>query len=215
MYDKNDLQFELEIQLNEVDIQEKKLAPDHPDQANSYNNLARIYRALGELEKALEYQMKVLKIKEKILPPDDPDLANSYNNLAMIYRDLSKLDKALENQLKALDIQKKILPPDHPDLADSYNNLALIYQYLKGPELRGTLSGIFVVGAIITILALSTVGYFGFIEIKLGLLLMPGIITGFFISKYTAKILDRGFIRPAILTFSMLSGIILLFKTLL
>jgi len=92
--------------------------------------------------------------------------------------------------------------------------LAMIYQNLKGPELRATLSGIFVVGAIISILALSTVGYFGLIEFKLALLLLPGIITGFFISKYTAKILDRGFIQPAILTFSMMSGIILLIKTL-
>jgi uncharacterized membrane protein YfcA len=92
--------------------------------------------------------------------------------------------------------------------------LALIYQYLKGPELRGTLSGIFVVGAIISILALSTIGYFGLFEFKLALLLLPGIITGFFLSKYTAMILDRGFIRPAILTFSMMSGIILLIKTL-
>ncbi len=92
--------------------------------------------------------------------------------------------------------------------------LALIYQNLKGPELRGTLSGIFVVGAIISLLALSTVGYFGFIEFKLSIVLLPGIFAGFFLSKYTARILDRGFIRPAILTFSMLSGTILMIKTL-
>lgn len=93
--------------------------------------------------------------------------------------------------------------------------LAMIYQNLKGPELRGTLSGIFVVGAILSLLALSTVGYFGYLEFKLALLLLPGIFTGFFLSKFTAKILDRGFIRPAILTFSLLSGIMLMIKTLL
>ncbi len=92
--------------------------------------------------------------------------------------------------------------------------LALIYQDLKGPELRGTLSGIFVVGAIISLLALSTVGYFDFIEFKLSIVLLPGILAGFFLSKYTARILDRGFIRPAILTFSLLSGTILMIKTL-
>ena len=91
--------------------------------------------------------------------------------------------------------------------------LALIYQYLKGPELRGTLSSIFVVGAIFSLLALSTVGYFGNLELKLALLLLPGIFVGFFLSKYTARILDRGFIRPAILTFSLLSGITLMIKT--
>lgn len=92
--------------------------------------------------------------------------------------------------------------------------LALIYQNLKGPELRGTLSGIFVVGAIISLLALSTIGYFGFLEFKLSVVLLPGIFSGFILSKYTARILDRGFIRPAILTFSLLSGTILMIKTL-
>ena len=92
--------------------------------------------------------------------------------------------------------------------------LALIYQDLKGPELRGTLSGIFVIGAFISLLVLSTVGYFGYLEVKLAIILLPGIFTGFYISKYTAKILDRGFTRPAILTFSMLSGVVLLIKTL-
>jgi len=92
--------------------------------------------------------------------------------------------------------------------------LALIYQYLKGPELRGTLSSIFVVGAIISLLALSAIGYFGIPEFKLSIILLPGIFTGFLISKFTAKILDRGLIRPAILTFSLLSGIALMIKTL-
>ena len=91
--------------------------------------------------------------------------------------------------------------------------LALIFQYMKGPDLRGTLSGIFVIGGIISLLALSTIGYFGIMELKLSLLLMPGILAGFIISKYTARILDRGFIRPAILIFSLLSGLVLIFKT--
>jgi uncharacterized membrane protein YfcA len=93
--------------------------------------------------------------------------------------------------------------------------LALIYQYLHGPALRGTLSSIFVFGAIISVAALSTVGYFGFLELKLSLILMPGILAGFFLSKYTARILDRGFIRPAILTFSLFSGLLLIIKTII
>jgi len=92
--------------------------------------------------------------------------------------------------------------------------LALIYQYLHGPALRGTLSSIFVFGAIISLVALSTVGYFGFLELKLAFSLMPGILAGFFLSKYTARLLDRGFIRPAIITFSLFSGLMVNIKTL-
>lgn len=92
--------------------------------------------------------------------------------------------------------------------------LALIYQYLNGPELRGTLSGVFLVGTIISVVLLSFIGRFGYYEVKLSFILFPGIIIGFFISKYTSKIIDRGFIRPVVLIFSMTSGIILLVKTL-
>jgi uncharacterized membrane protein YfcA len=93
--------------------------------------------------------------------------------------------------------------------------LALVYQHMKGPVIRGTLSSIFVIGGTFSLLALSTIGYFGLLELKLSLLLIPGIITGFILSKYTAKILDKGYIRPAILIFSLLSGILLIIKTLI
>jgi uncharacterized membrane protein YfcA len=92
--------------------------------------------------------------------------------------------------------------------------LALLYQYMHGPALRGTLSSIFVFGALISLAALSSVGYFGLLELKLSLVLMPGILVGFFLSRYGAKVLDQGFIRPVILVFSLLSGLLVIMKTL-
>lgn len=93
--------------------------------------------------------------------------------------------------------------------------LAMVYQYLKGPELRGTLSGIFVIGSIISIIMLYFAGRFGLYELKLTFFLLPGIFLGYLLSNYTTTILDRGFIRPVVLTFSLLSGIALILKTLL
>jgi len=93
--------------------------------------------------------------------------------------------------------------------------LAMIYQYFSGPELRGTLSGIFMIGTIISVTFLIMVDRFGMLELKLAIILFPGMITGFFISKYTARIMDRGFIRPAILVFSFFSGTLLLIHTIM
>jgi uncharacterized membrane protein YfcA len=93
--------------------------------------------------------------------------------------------------------------------------MALIYQYLKGPQLRGTLSGIFLIGGLISLIMLYTIGRFGLYEIQLSLLLLPGIFIGYALSKYTAKLFDRGFIRPAVLTFSLLSGLTVILKTLI
>jgi uncharacterized membrane protein YfcA len=93
--------------------------------------------------------------------------------------------------------------------------IALIFQYLSGPKLRGTLSGIFAIGTIISLIMLLLVDRFGVTELILSLILLPGICAGLFLSKYTTKILDRGFVRPAVLLFSLLSGGALIIKYLI
>jgi uncharacterized membrane protein YfcA len=93
--------------------------------------------------------------------------------------------------------------------------MALIYQNLKGPNLRGTLSSIFVIGTSISIVSLVYIERLGLAEIKRALVLLPGIMAGFAISKYTAKILDRGFIRPTVLILAAISGFVIIIKNML
>jgi uncharacterized protein len=90
--------------------------------------------------------------------------------------------------------------------------MALLYQDKKGPQIRGTLSGIFIVGTIIAILSLIFINKFGIIELKIAALLLPGIIVGYYLSYYSSKILDKGYIRTAILIVSAITSIILIFK---
>ncbi|MFC2158594.1 hypothetical protein ACFLT9_12225 [Acidobacteriota bacterium] len=85
--------------------------------------------------------------------------------------------------------------------------IGLIYQGQKGPQIRGTLSAIFALGTIISIASLICIRRFGVEEIKMALILLPGIILGFFLSRYTAPLLDRGLTRPAILFVSGVAGI--------
>jgi len=92
--------------------------------------------------------------------------------------------------------------------------MALAYQHQKGPKLRGSLSSIFIFGTIISISTLVFIRRFGLIEIKAALILVPGVLLGYFISNHTAKLLDRGFIRPALLTASAISGIIVIIRSL-
>ncbi|MGB1207412.1 MAG: tetratricopeptide repeat protein [Chitinophagales bacterium] len=102
--------------------------------ATSYNNLALIYKVLGNLAQALTYQEKATAIQLQILNKKHPDLAQSYNNLASIYLSLGNLTQALEYQKKALAIQEQIFNNNHPDLATSYNNLSTIYLSLDNLE---------------------------------------------------------------------------------
>jgi uncharacterized membrane protein YfcA len=90
--------------------------------------------------------------------------------------------------------------------------LALIYQDFEGPRLRGTLSGIFVLGTIISILGLSVIGKFGWHEVQMAAVLVPGVMAGFFISFYTARFLDKNMIRPIVLSIAALAGIVVILK---
>jgi len=93
--------------------------------------------------------------------------------------------------------------------------MAIIYQDFKGPRLRGTLSGIFTIGTILSIIALAVVGKFGWKEFQLGGVLIPGILLGYIISIKTAKYLDKGLIRPIVLLIASFAalGIILRYLT--
>ncbi len=93
--------------------------------------------------------------------------------------------------------------------------MALIYQKQKGPTVRGTLSGIFIFGTIISLIALAVIGRFGLTEIKATAVLMPGVALGFVLSNRSTKILDRGFTRPAVLITSAISGIAVILRNLL
>ena len=116
-------------------IREKHLGSDHPDVAQSLNNLAVLYQAMGQYVKAEPLYERSLKIREKQLGPDHPFVAESLNNLAVLYQVMGQYVKAEPLNERSLKIREKQLGPDHPYVATSLNNLAGLYksmgQYAK------------------------------------------------------------------------------------
>ncbi|HHJ52274.1 MAG TPA: sulfite exporter TauE/SafE family protein [Caldithrix abyssi] len=90
--------------------------------------------------------------------------------------------------------------------------MALVYQRSSGPRVRSMLSAIFLIGTILALISLASIGRLGKIELELALILLPGVLAGFFLSRYSIPVMDRGFIRPAILLVSAVSALILLIK---
>jgi uncharacterized membrane protein YfcA len=90
--------------------------------------------------------------------------------------------------------------------------MALVYQHERGPTVRSTMSAIFIVGTLISIAGLWWAGRFGLVELALGLILMPAVFVGFQCSHYTAPRIDAAHTRPAILTVSALSALIVLIR---
>ncbi len=93
--------------------------------------------------------------------------------------------------------------------------MALLYQDAAGACLRSTLSGYFVVGAIMSLAGLATVGRFGMTELRLGALLLPGVIVGFVLSNRAAAIVDRASAtRVLVLTVSAAAGFAVIIRQL-
>ena len=92
--------------------------------------------------------------------------------------------------------------------------MALVYQDQPGEHIRATLSAIFAVGSVVAITSLALVGEFGWSDVALGVALLPGVLIGFALSRYTAALLDARTMRPAVLGFAGLSAVLLLGRTL-
>jgi uncharacterized membrane protein YfcA len=84
--------------------------------------------------------------------------------------------------------------------------VALLYQDAQGDRVRGTLSGFFLVGIVISLTALALVGRFGRPEILSTLFLSPAVVLGFLLSTRVTALLDRGHTRTVILAASGLAG---------
>lgn len=90
--------------------------------------------------------------------------------------------------------------------------LALLYYDHEGSRLRGTLSGIFIVGTIAAVISLAVVDRFGMPEVIVGASLIPALGIGFIVSKYSARYLDDGYLQRAIITVSGVAAIFIIVR---
>lgn len=69
-----------------LEMRQRVLGPDHPDCAQSLNNLAALHTERREYETAEDMYEKALDIRKKALSPDHPSLAYTLKHLAMLYK---------------------------------------------------------------------------------------------------------------------------------
>ena len=90
--------------------------------------------------------------------------------------------------------------------------MALLYQHEEGARLRGTLAAFFSLGVVLSLIGLFSVGRFGWIEVRLAGLLLPGVLLGFVLSAWTATRLDRRQTRAVVLVTSAVAGVVVVLK---
>ncbi|MBW4508266.1 MAG: tetratricopeptide repeat protein [Scytonematopsis contorta HA4267-MV1] len=121
--------YELALPWSEqfVSVVKSRLGENHPDYAQSLNNLANLYYDQGKYDEAEPLYREALSLRKRILGENHPDYAQSLNNLANLYYDQGKYDEAEPLYRETLSLRKRILGENHPDYAQSLNNLASLY----------------------------------------------------------------------------------------
>ncbi|WP_395091363.1 tetratricopeptide repeat protein [Armatimonas sp.] len=111
-----------------LSIRETSPGANHPDTAESLNNLGALYRIQGNYAAALPLFERALSICEMSLGANHPNTATSLNNLAMLYESQGNYAAALPLFERALLISEMSLGADHPNTATSLNNLAGLHK---------------------------------------------------------------------------------------
>lgn len=93
--------------------------------------------------------------------------------------------------------------------------VALVYQGAPPPRFRATLGATLIVGASLSLAAVSAVGRFGATELALSALLVPAACLGFWLSRFGLAWVDAARLRFAVLALSSLAAVVVLTRALL
>jgi tetratricopeptide (TPR) repeat protein len=113
--------------MQALEKRQNSLPAEHPDIAQSLNNLAVLYDTQGRYEEAEPLYKQALEMVQNSLPAEHPDIAQSLNNLAVLYDTQGRYEEAEPLHKQALEKRQNSLPAGHPSIAGSLNNLALLY----------------------------------------------------------------------------------------
>lgn len=93
-------------------------------------NLANVYRHLGQYNEAAMELEQVLTIREKDVGEEHLDTLNAAHFLANVYH-FGQREKANALYERVFASRYKLLGPEHPDTLSTANNLAIVYRLTK------------------------------------------------------------------------------------
>lgn len=86
--------------------------------------------------------------------------------------------------------------------------LALLYQRHDGPTIRATLAAAFLFGTMLSAATLAAAGQIGRGHLVFAFALTPATLCGSLFARRLTDALDRGWLRPAVLTYAAISAVI-------
>lgn len=88
--------------------------------------------------------------------------------------------------------------------------MALVWQSKDGPVLRGTMSGFFLIGSMLSVVMLALTGSIGTDTLAMAALLAPGPVVGYVLSRHVNRLLDKRRLRLSALVMSALGAVLLI-----
>jgi len=85
--------------------------------------------------------------------------------------------------------------------------VALLFQHHRGPTARSTLGAFFAASALLSIVAYAVAGKLHAEQLLFALALLPALVVGMWTSRHLHPLVDRGWLRPAVLAVSTLAGL--------
>jgi uncharacterized membrane protein YfcA len=93
--------------------------------------------------------------------------------------------------------------------------VALLYQGEDGPRVRATMAAYFTAGTVLSLTGLLIGGQVAGSHLVAAATLLPFLVVGFLLSGPARRVLDRGWVRPAVLAVSVAGAVFLLVNALL
>lgn len=119
----------IENYMDAIKAWEQEAQPPHDeDIADTFNQLANVYRKDSQYQLALENFEKARDYVNGHRIRNDALLADILNNLGIVYLNMGNLDEALKNYEAGMDLREKMEPRDKKQLAYSYHNIGTVYQ---------------------------------------------------------------------------------------
>lgn len=112
--------------MKDLKIQELTSGINNQDLANSYYNIANVYKSLQLNENAIEYFNKCLSIKLKSGKSSENfyQFINIYHSMGLVYKAKQDLSSAIKYFKDSLRLKMKYLDKQDPTMALSYGVLA-------------------------------------------------------------------------------------------
>ncbi|MEM0927160.1 MAG: tetratricopeptide repeat-containing protein, partial [Planctomycetota bacterium] len=133
-------------------IRKEVLGVEHPDYADSLNNLAGLSLMMGDYGRAESLFEKAIEVQGRLLGDAHPDFAITLGNLAGLHQKMGDYDRAEPRQRQSCEIFRKVLGVDNFYYATGLNSLGELYRsmgrydeaessYLQSRDIRKRLFG--------------------------------------------------------------------------